>query len=418
MAKPELNRLISLGTSGKWEEVLAATRSLAIDEFTDAEAAQILFFEGLALLHLGQPDQAQQAVQMGLEYTSTRPELLDLAARVANALGHVSEAAVFHERAMANAPEEIRPLLLINYAATLVSEEDFSGALKLVEEAELAGQGCYESSLLAARCHAGLGRHRDALIRFSEASRDRPTESAPRLGVANMLSVLGKSTQAEAMYAQLLGVAPDAEVAYNWAWSRLAQGDPMGAVKLCRSVPHDAPGAAALTCLHAKALLAMGAEEAALGLLARGIASLGLTRDNTVLYDDFSATEAETMAGLGQDAKARKRLASRIARFHRNLPRSQCVLALMNDPPENRPTLYEVTVESPAGDWHERLTVQAQDSTDALGLAMEVHVPDDFAAALTSIRPGGVIPSYARDLPPVRGVLERRFDAHRRRKLK
>jgi hypothetical protein len=142
-----------------------------------------------------------------------------------------------------------------------------------------------------------------------------------------------------------------------------------------------------------------------------------MSRENAALYDEHCVTEAETMAGLGQSDKARKRLSFRIARFRRNLPRCQSVLALMNDPPETRPQMYEVSIDSPKGEWNERLIVQAIDATDALALAAEVHLPDDIAMALTSVRPGGAIPIYARELPPVRGVLERRFEFHHRRRI-
>lgn len=413
MSRSELDRLIGLGTSGKWEEVLAATRSLPIDEFADQDAALILFFEGSALLHLEQPDQAQQAVQMGLEYTSTRPELLDLAARVAQALGQVSEAAVYHERAMAHAPVQIRPLLLINYASTLVSDEDYSGALRLLEQAVDEGQGCYEASLLAGRCLANLGRHREALMKYFEASRARPGELAPRMGLADMLAVLGKSRQADALYAQLMGSAGDSQILYNWALNRLTSGDPVGAVKLCRKGEPGATGYGALVCLHGKALLAMGADEAALQLFARGIPMLESSGSNAALYDDFSVAEAETLGDLGESEKARRRIGYRIARFRRNLPRAQSVLALMNEPPRGGVLVFEVAVEPGGGSWSERLVVQASSQADALALASEVHLPDDLAGSATSVRQGGAIPAYARRLPPVRGVLERRFETVR-----
>lgn len=410
MARVELDRLVSLSTSGKWDEVLSNTRSLAIDQFDATEAAQVLFFEGLALLHLEQPEQAQLAVQLGLEYAASRPELLDLAARVASALGRTSEAAVFHERAIENAPEEVRPLLMINYAATLAHEEDYAESIKLLEAAESAGHGCYELHLLMARAHSGLGHNKRALARFADANRDRPAEVAPRIGIANALAKLGRTTQAEALYDQLRGLGFDGDVYYNWAVARLARSDPMGVIALCKVIPHDHSHYPLMLCLHAKALLQMGADSAALRLLERGIGSMPTTRDRATHYDDYCATEAEAIAANEDTPKARRRLLWRLSRVKYNLPRSLCVLALFNDPPEGSVQRYEVVLESHGGEWVERLLVQAANREDAIALAYAIHVPDDVTSAFTSVREGGEVPSYAQELPPVRGVLSRRFD--------
>jgi tetratricopeptide (TPR) repeat protein len=428
MERPLLEQLYTLSAASRWEDVLQHTREVALDERPELEASQILFFEGLALLHLDQPADARQAVMMGLEYASNRPELLDLAARVSVALGRASEAAVFHERAIANASAPLQPLLLMNYAATLFQEGNFADALRCLRRTGDEERLSFDGHVLAGRCFASLGRHRDALSHFRTAREEHPNEVAPRLGIANALAALGEFADADTDYAILAMDSLDPSVTYNWAVARLTSGDSLGTVNLCRKMTKLGAGSPAVTCMHAKALLEMGAVDAALNLLGRGLdgffgdaGRIPSGREGVTLYDEFAATEAETIAESGESGRARSRIVGRIRAIRGHMARCFPVLALMNDPPATDPEPFHVTASGVAGQWVVHFDVLAPDDRDALALAAELlpDIPENprRGSPVLRVEPRENFSQSAMEgLPPVRGVLARRFDLALRRR--
>ncbi len=400
-----VDELLGLCSTGQWGEVLARTRSLAIDDFKASEAASILFFEGLSLYHMERLEEARQAVSIGLEFDRLKPGLLDLAARIAAADGRNAEAAMYHERALSHCDEAVRPLFLLNYASTLAASETWAPALMLVLRAEADGAGCPESALLAARCLRAMGRLDEALDRYDSAIETRMGDIPARIEHANCLAATGDLEGAEEAFRDLLDLGFDGEVLYNWAVVRLTAGNPTGCIGLLRLIPAEDRYAPAGACLHAKALAKMGATEAALGIISSSLDLVAIDPWLLSTYDDFVATEARENSRLRGPAHARRRLVARISRVRRDLPISLQELSRLTPPESGELGVYEVTCLCGSGGWTERLVVAATSQSDAGRLAAEIHFPDDVASAAISIRP------VVGESPKRRGVISRRFEA-------